>query len=390
MIFTGAITHLSQKGLGVVKNAQNNVSYFVNGTWPGDIGEFEIIDKPLNNKKFAYAKLLRLIHPSTQRQIPSCSYLTLDEKGCTGCPWMIANYSSQLEQKRNRFVYAMQRVGFDTSQLCIGSVHPAPQLYGYRNRCQIKTDGVKLGFVSEKNHQIAAINDCIVLNDDCRNLLKRALQQLPNKDWQTNSINDWLFIEMDDDMQANEIRVNYKRPFKQGNTQQNKWIQTWLKTKLAHNAHLGKVVELFCGSGNFTQIIAASNCTSVIAYESNNNAIQALIAKDLAKVTPQTVDLFDFQIWKKIHKYVRDADTLVLDPPRAGLKKHQGFFDAFATLKTIIYISCNPETFARDACFFKQHGWSLCDSQLIDLFPHTPHVEILAEFTKSECPAKRK
>ncbi len=390
MIFTGTITHLSQKGLGVVKNAQNNLSYFVNGTWPGDIGEFRVIDKPLNNKKFAYAKLLRLIQPSTQRQIPSCSYLTLDKNGCTGCPWMIANYSSQLEQKRNRFVYAMQRVGFDTTLLNIGSVHPAPQLYGYRNRCQIKTDGIRLGFVSEKTHQIAAINDCIVLNDDCRNLLKLARQQLPNKDWQTNFNNNWLFIELDDDMQTNEIRINYKRPFKQGNTQQNQWIQTWLKAKLSHNAYLGKVVELFCGSGNFTQIIAASNCTSVIAYESNSIAIQALKDRHLDKVTPQTVDLFDSQIWKKIHKSVSDADILVLDPPRAGLKKHQGFFDAFATLKTIIYISCNPETFARDAWFFKQHGWSMRDNQLIDLFPHTPHVEILAEFTKSNCSTMQK
>ena len=51
MKFNGTITHLSQKGLGVVKNDQNNLSYFVYGTWPGDAGEFEIIDKPLNNNR---------------------------------------------------------------------------------------------------------------------------------------------------------------------------------------------------------------------------------------------------------------------------------------------------------------------------------------------------
>ena len=50
MKFKGTVTHLSQKGLGVVKNTENNLSYFVYGTWPGDIGEFEVMDKILNNK----------------------------------------------------------------------------------------------------------------------------------------------------------------------------------------------------------------------------------------------------------------------------------------------------------------------------------------------------
>src|SRR4030066_145757 len=218
MKFKGTITHLSQKGLGVVKNDQNNISYFVYGTWPGDAGEFEVIDKPLNNKKFAYAKLIKLPHPSEHRQPPACPYLSLEENACTGCPWMIADYTSQLEQKRNRFIYAMKRAGFDTIQLNIGAIHPAPHLYSYRNRCQVKTDGVKLGFVSENSYQIAPINDCIVLNDACRNLLKTTIQHLPNSVWQADSEHNWHFIELDDDMQPDETPINQKRPFKKGNT----------------------------------------------------------------------------------------------------------------------------------------------------------------------------
>jgi 23S rRNA (uracil1939-C5)-methyltransferase len=383
MKFKGTITHLSQKGLGVVKNDQNHISYFVYGTWPGDAGEFEIIDKPLNNKKFAYAKLIHLIHPSAQRQSPACAFHGLEENACTGCPWMIADYTSQLEQKRNRFMYAMKRAGFDTDLLNIGPIHPAPHLYGYRNRCQVKTDGQKLGFISEGSYKIAPVNDCIVLNDACRHLLKSAIQHLPNTAWQTHSDHDWHFIELDDDMPGNEIHIDQKRPFKQGNSEQNKWMQTWLRQKLAHNPNPGKVVELFCGSGNFTQIIAESNCTAIIAYESDRKAIQSLKAKNLAKVTLQVADLFKPYIWKNIQKSVIDAETLVLDPPRSGLKKLQGFFESFVSLKTAYYISCNPETFARDAWFFNQNGWSITDIQLIDLFPHTPHIEALVEFRKA-------
>ncbi len=385
MNFTGTITHLSQKGLGVVKNAQNNMSYFVYGTWPGDVGEFEVIDKPLNNKKFAFAKLTHLIQPSVQRQTPSCPHadVSLAERSCTGCPWMIADYTSQLEQKRKRFVYALQRVGFDTNPLDIGSAHPSPQLYGYRNRCQLKTDGKQLGFISENSYQIAPISDCIVLNDACRRLLKTTLLQLPNPAWQAYSDDNRPFIELDDDMQFEEIRANRKRPFKQGNPEQNNRMRAWLKEKLTHNPHLGKVVELFSGSGNFTPIIAASSCTEVIAYESDDEAVQTLRAKNLNKVTVHATDLFNPLTWRKLQKHVHDAETLVLDPPRAGLKKHQGFFSSFAALQTILYISCNPETFARDAWFFHQNGWTINDIQLIDLFPHTPHIEVLAEFKKN-------
>ncbi|WP_292920491.1 RNA methyltransferase [Nitrosomonas sp.] len=380
--FTGTVTHLSQKGLGVVKNAQNNISYFVYGTWPGDSGEFEIINKPLNNKKFAYAKLIHLMQPSTRRKIPACPHLSLEENACTGCPWMIADYTSQLEQKRNRFMYAMERVGFDTAQLTISLVHPAPQPYGYRNRCQVKTDGVQLGFVSENSYQIAPIKDCIVLNDSCRNLLKTAIQQLPNANWQADASQDWNYIELDDDMQADELLINQKRLFKQGNTAQNTWMQAWLKEKLASNPCSGKVVELFSGSGNFTQIIAESSCTTITAYESERDSIQALKAKNLPNVTTQVVDLFKPMVWKNIKKNVIDAETLVLDPPRSGIKNLHGFFDSFVSLKKIYYISCHPETFARDARIFHQQGWFIVDIQLIDLFPHTPHVEALVEFMK--------
>lgn len=385
MKFTGTVTHLSQKGLGVVKNAENKLSYFVYGTWPGDIGEFEVLDKTLNNKKFAYAKLVQLIQPSPHRQQPACDYARLAENSCTGCPWMMADYTSQLEQKRNRFVYAMKRVGFDEHDFNIAAIHPSERILGYRNRCQVKTDGEILGFVSENSYQIAPIQDCIVLNEDCRALLKKAIGELPNPSWQ-NALppeQKWHFIELDDDMSPDEFILNEKRPFKQGNPLQNQRMKSWLRERLSKNLALRNVVELFCGSGNFTEIIAESSCTSITAYESDASAIQTLQHKQLPKVITHVYDLFKPSAWRDLQKNAIVADTLVLDPPRSGLKKHTGFFTAFAALKTIDYISCNPETFARDAWFFKQHGWIVHDLQLIDLFPHTPHIEILAEFRKN-------
>ncbi len=381
MKFSGEITHLSQKGYGVVKNAQNAVSYFVSGTWPGDVGEFEVIDKPAHNKKFAYARLLRMITPSVHRQHPPCVYINLKDHPCTGCPWMIADYASQLDQKRKRFLYAMKRVGFDTSDFHSVPIQPAPQIFGYRNRCQVKTDGKKLGFINEVSGEMVTVSDCIVLNEACRRLLKAAIHCLPDKS-RPLATDSQHFIDLDDAMQISEIQIDRKRSFKQGNTQQNEWMRTWLKEKLAQIPSLTKVVELFCGSGNFTQIIAESHCKSVFACEADPAAIVQLQLKKLPKVNARVADLFAPLIWRLLRKHVCDADTLVLDPPRSGLKRQNGFFESFRTLKTIIYISCNPETFARDAWFFRQQGWLMDEIQLVDPFPHTPHVEVLAMFRK--------
>jgi 23S rRNA (uracil1939-C5)-methyltransferase len=382
MKFTSEVTHLSQKGLGVARNEEEGISYFVFGTWPGDKGEFEIINRPLNNKKYGYAKLLQLISASAQRQQPECTFLGSNEDSCSGCPWMIANYESQLEQKRNRLIYAMKRIGFEARQWNVSNVQPSPHLYGYRNRFQVKTDGEKLGFVVEGSHNIAPVGDCMVLNDTCRNLLKGMLASLPREDWLPGTGYDWNFIDLDDDFPAELIRLNQKRPFKQGNTTQNEWIKSWLRAKLKENSSVGKVVELFCGSGNFTEVIAESACSEVIAYESGLDAIKLLRAKNLAKVDAQPVDLFKPFIWKILRKRIADADTLVLDPPRAGLKNMKGFFEHFIALKTIYYISCDPETFARDAWAFSKKDWSITEIQLVDLFPHTPHVETLAVLKK--------
>jgi len=383
MKFTGEITHLSQRGLGVVKNKQDNISYFVNGTWPGDAGEFEVIDKPLDNKKFAYARLIRLTRPSEHRQHPACPYINLNENPCTGCPWMIADYASQLEQKKKRFVYAMQRVGFDAADFHSVAIQDSPEVFGYRNRCQVKTDGRKLGFVSEQTGEIVAINDCVVLNEACRNLLKTAVNRLPEPSWYSDAENDWHFIDLDDVMHSEDIQIDRKRPFRQGNTSQNAWMQSWLREKLTRIPDLNNVVELFCGSGNFTRIIAESHCLSITAFETDPLAIRQLKSIKLEKVNAQVADLFKPLTWKRLRPFCKDADTLVLDPPRSGLKKHQGFFECFGALTTIIYISCNPETFARDAWVFKQHGWRVGDVQLVDQFPHTPHVEVLAVFVKT-------
>ena len=72
----------------------------------------------------------------------------------------------------------------------------------------------------------------------------------------------------------------------------------------------------------------------------------------------------------------------VMDPPRDGLLQRDGLFKGMKNLKTIIYISCDVETFARDIKDFTIRGWRLTELQALDQFPQTSHVEILSVFTR--------
>ena len=382
LCFIGEVTYLSQKGMGVVRNRTDGVTYFISETWPGDIGEFEISNRPLNNKKFGFAKLIRLIKPSIDRVDPPCTHHGRNGTGCSGCPWMIARYSSQLEQKRNRLVYALQRVGLETTQLTVPLVHSSPQSLGYRNRFQVKTNGKQLGYMVEGTHDLAPVDDCLVLNPTCRSLLRTMSASLPRIDWLPGEDRGWNSIDLDDEMTADQIRINEKRPFRQGNAAQNEAMRAWLAQKLAGQDCSGKVVELFCGSGNFTEIIAQADFSEIIACESDLKAIQTLKARRLERVSIWQVDLFLPFIWKSLKKAIVGAETLVMDPPRAGLNNIRGFFETFSSLNTVYYISCDVETFARDAKVFTGQGWVIKELQPIDLFPHTPHVEILAFFEK--------
>ena len=69
---------------------------------------------------------------------------------------------------------------------------------------------------------------------------------------------------------------------------------------------------------------------------------------------------------------------MVVDPPRTGLGEAVAEQIAKAEPERIIYLSCDPATLARDLSVFDHHGYQLIDAQCFDLFPQTPHVEMLA------------
>ena len=144
-----------------------------------------------------------------------------------------------------------------------------------------------------------------------------------------------------------------------------------------------RVLDTFCGIGNITIPIGAY-CDEVVGVESVAMSIGRARynarLNHLPHVRFEVVDLYSEQ---GIAISLSPYNKVVLDPPRTGaelLCKSLADSDA----ETIVYVSCNPVTLARDANLLTDAGFCLDCARVVDMFPHTTHVESIARFTRSK------
>jgi 23S rRNA (uracil1939-C5)-methyltransferase len=142
------------------------------------------------------------------------------------------------------------------------------------------------------------------------------------------------------------------------------------------------VLELFCGLGNFSLPLARAGAT-VTAVEGEAGLVERARANAAAnglEVRFVRADLFTPD--PKADWLAARYDAVLLDPPRAGAREVLPFV-ADAGPARIVYVSCHPGTLARDAAFLAQRGYRLARAGVIDMFPHTSHVESMALFERA-------
>ena len=139
------------------------------------------------------------------------------------------------------------------------------------------------------------------------------------------------------------------------------------------------VIDAYCGIGTIG-IVAAKKAKQVIGVEVNRDAVHDAIANaklnDTKNIRFYCADAGEFMV--DMASNGEKADIVFMDPPRAGSDK--AFLSSVVTLspKKIVYISCNPETQARDLSFLVRNGYKVRKIQPVDMFPHTAHVETVA------------
>lgn len=146
-----------------------------------------------------------------------------------------------------------------------------------------------------------------------------------------------------------------------------------------------KIIDAYCGTGTIG-IIASKNVKSVIGVEINKDAVKDAVENaklnGVENIKFIAADAGSFLV--DLAKSGEKIDAVIMDPARAG--SDIPFLSSLVKLspKKVVYVSCNPETLARDVLYLSKNGYKVKKIQPVDMFPHTAHVECVCLLTHKE------
>lgn len=415
------IQSLDYQGLGVAKIAGK--TWFVENGLPDEQVEIAILDE---KRQFGRAKAVRWLQKSPDRQMPFCPHY----EQCGGCQMQHIPLDLQRQTKQSALIRRLQKLQaepFKIEPMLIG------QDRGYRRRARLSIawqhQRLVVGFRQAHSQQIVPLSHCemlvsplnallaplqqllakwrhpkrlghleLVQADNTTVLLLRHLNALADEDQQAlldfaQQYSLSLFVMCDEEKiehrwgeppyyQIGELKLAFSvRDFIQVNADLNRqMVQTacdWLEI-----SPQDRVLDLFCGMGNFS-LPLAQQAGFVVGVEGVEPMVQQ------ACQNAQTSGL------NNVAFYQTNLDEPFADKPWAAEKFNKVLLDparngAYFALdhlvalqpERILYVSCNPATLVRDLEKLRQAGYRLRQCAMIDMFPHTGHLESISLLVK--------
>jgi 23S rRNA (uracil1939-C5)-methyltransferase len=423
------IETLSHEGRGVARIKGKTL--FVHGGLPGETLRFEYVKR---HRQYDEAKAVAILSANPERVAPPCAHFGV----CGGCSLQHCQPSVQIAHKQQVFLEQLKHI----AQVQPKTILPplVAEALGYRRKARL---GVKyvaakgrvlIGFREQNGRFLADIISCAVLHPSIGNKLTAMsewiaslsiYQQIPQievavADTTTALIIRHLqpftesdFVKLRDFAQIHDFHL-YLQPgnaatchlfwpenaapylsyaiegltllfhptdFTQVNSSINQQMVRRALDLLQPQAD-EQFLDLFCGLGNFT-LPFAQRCQQIVGVEGSQEMVQRaqMNAKhnEINNTEFYAADLdknFIGQAWSQ-----RKYNKIILDPPRSGALTVVQNIQRFAA-QQILYISCNPTTLARDTAELVKQDYSLQQAGIMDMFPHTSHVEAMALFVK--------
>jgi tRNA/tmRNA/rRNA uracil-C5-methylase (TrmA/RlmC/RlmD family) len=352
-------------------------------------------------RNFVTAELVEVCTPGPARVMPQCQYYQL----CGGCQYQHLDYAEQLRVKTKQLQDMLTRLGGFTAPLPLRAMLPSPRTLRYRNRIDLhpRADG-SYGFCERGQPKVIfALHDCPLFEleqDFSQYPLRRPDQLLVVRTHDGapycyfksdhNEVTSAAF-DVDRGAAMGNMRSEYTigaRRFTAaycGFFQVNRWILPQfveIVRAMAEPRANDTLLDVYCGVGLFG-LSLAPDVARVIGIEHDASCIDC--ARENARA--QGVTAAEFHATTAEEHLVgmvargEHADVCIVDPPRNGLTNK--VVSALKKLRPtrLMYISCGPDTFARDARKLCDSGYTLDALQPLDLFPHTKHFELVARFT---------
>lgn len=354
-------------------------------------GERVVAEVVRRRRDHVAARVVETLEPSPYRVEADCEYFW----PCTGCQWRHISYARQLEIKRDRVETAL-RTAPGLGGIEVRPTAPSHSTSGYRNHARFTIGpGGTLGYVNHTTRRFLRVDRCDLMHP----WINEALARLQERCGETTQLSvrygvntgEYLVqprlagpgIDVEsgqkhytEAMHGQRFRVA-SPSFFQVNTPTAEEMVDLVGEQLRLRP-TDLLVDAYAGVGVFARLLA-ERCARVIAIEESSAAV-----KD-ARVNAEDAANVEFRLGKTedvLGTLEEAPDALILDPPRAGCDRRA--LDAVLRLgpRRVAYVSCEPETLARDLAVLAAGGYGIEMVQPVDLFPHTHHIECIAVLSR--------
>ncbi|MGQ0545709.1 MAG: 23S rRNA (uracil(1939)-C(5))-methyltransferase RlmD [Betaproteobacteria bacterium] len=422
-----SVESLDAEGRGVARNAEGKV-VFVEGALPGE----RVASEPVVKKrKFEVHKIKSIVQAAATRREPRCPHFGV----CGGCVLQHADTALQIAEKERGLLENLARIGNVRPETVLAPVAAEP--WGYRHRARLSVrrvegrGGVLVGFRERRSTHVAETRECHVLTpevsalivplrelieklsvrerlpqvevavgDNATALVFRHLSPLTDDDLsflkafaEDHGIHAWLQPkgpESAHPLHPGQSELRYELPefgvklwfrptdFTQVNHAVNRLLVAQA-LRLLEPRPGERIADLFCGLGNFSLPIA-SRGAQVVGFEDSRELVER--ARRNATANGLVAQFEVMNLFEPNLAPFGPFEKFLIDPPR------EGAIELARTLpaewpRRIVYVSCDPATLSRDAGVLAHvQGFRLAAAGVVDMFPHTAHVESVALFER--------
>ncbi len=353
---------------------------------PGELVEVEV---ERIHKDYVEGVVTNVLEPSRSRAEPECRLFG----DCGGCQLQHLEYPAQLAAKEGVVREQLARIG-GLPDVTVSPVVGAEDPWGYRNHMRFST-GRKFGdagFIHRRGRGLLKVTKCPIADPWVNQVLPQlqghargvhqiqlrrnaatgstlvapALEVLPEESGQDHYV---------EELAGRRFRVSASSFFQVNSAQAEKLVQL-VASELPAQGRL--LIDAYAGVGTFAAIFAG-RFERIIAIEESPSALRDAEV-NLAGI--ENVEFRRAKVEELLPGLAEEPDVVLLDPPRVGCAPEVlEALVAFAP-PTIVYVSCNPTTLARDLRRLTDAGYRLERVTPIDMFPQTAHIECVSRLTR--------
>jgi 23S rRNA (uracil1939-C5)-methyltransferase len=427
-------------GRATAEDGSEGKVIFVEGALPGE----RVLYASFRRKAaFEQALLIKILRESVMRTRPKCPYFSK----CGGCSMQHLDVRAQIAVKQRVLEDNLQHIGKLHAETIYRPIHGPSWGYRYRARLAVRLiagkGGALVGFHEKKSSFVADIETCDVLHPNVSALLMplrvlvrdlsirdrlpqievavgaettalvlRVLEPLTPADEallrtfaDTHGVQFWLqpkgpetaypFYPLEQELAYTLPEFGIRMPFKPTDfTQVNHQINRVLVSRalrLLGAQRTDRVLDLFCGIGNFTLPLARM-AREVVGIEGSAGLTERALENARTNGVHEHTSFACrnlFEITAEDFRALGPFDKILIDPPREGALAVSKALAEIAHSgegvlpKRIVYVSCNPATLARDAgVLVRDAGYRMKGAGVVNMFPHTSHVESIALFER--------